>query len=502
VGTSLSSALTLLPAASVVVCALLAALVLARLDNRNERLRAAAGWRPRAGRPRSGAPRPAGADALPAGHRVPTRWVPYLIFPMIPLWWAMGLSFFQWPLIVAPLIYPLCRRRDVRAPRRFGIWLAFLLWTVLSAVEIHSGSRAIAWAWRDSFYVASTILFLYIYNSSERRLPTRTVVNALAALWVLIVVGGWAGVLFPTLSLASPAEHVFPKSLLHNTYFYAHVHLQLAEVQHFLGFREGRPQTFFAYTNAWGSTFAMMTPFALGALAVSRRGVWRRLLQAALVASIVPGVFSLDRGMWLSLAVGLGYATIRLAARHDVQMVAKIVTIVALVIVVIVVSPLGALVAGRFTHKTGDSSRLARDQVAQAQITANPILGYGSPQQATTLTHTQKSVGTESEVFLLLYSHGVPGLFFCAVWLAYTVFRSGRIRRGDSPLIFWTHVALLTACVQVPFYELTERMPIMFAAAALLHRRIAQAAPELPPDALLPRRPRVAPEPASAVVVA
>jgi hypothetical protein len=234
----------------------------------------------------------------------------------------------------------------------------------------------------------------------------------------------------------------------------------------------------------------MLTPFALGALSVARRGLWRRTLQATLAASIVPAVFSLDRGMWLSLGVGLGYAVIRLAARRDVQMVAKVVTIVALALLVIVVSPLGGLVAGRFSHQTGDSSRLARDQVAQAQITANPILGYGAPQQATTLTHTQKSVGTESEVFLLLYSHGVPGLFFCAVWLAYTVFRSGRTRRGDSPLIFWTHVALLTACVQVPFYELTERMPVLFAAAALLHRRIRQAERQpLPPTPQTLQRP-------------
>ena len=75
----------------------------------------------------------------------------------------------------------------------------------------------------------------------------------------MIVLGGWFGVLFPTVSLASPAEHIFPKSLLHNTYFYSHVHLQFAQVQHFLGFKEGRPQAFFAYTNAWGSTFAMTT---------------------------------------------------------------------------------------------------------------------------------------------------------------------------------------------------------------------------------------------------
>ncbi len=203
----------------------------------------------------------------------------------------------------------------------------------------------------------------------------------------------------------------------------------------------------------------------------------------ALAASIVPGVFSLDRGMWLSLAVGISYATIRLAARRDLRRVAHIVTVVALSALLIVVSPLGTLIAGRFTHKTGDTSRLARDQAAQAQITANPILGYGAPNQATSVTHTSKSVGTESEVFLLLYSHGVPGLFFCASWLAYTVFRSGRRRPRDPPVMLWIHVALLIACIQAPYYELTERMPIILTAAALLYRRIAQADAPVPAPA-------------------
>jgi hypothetical protein len=483
-GTSLSALLTLLPAASVVIAALLCGAILARGDNlaesrrRLRRLAVAAASRPAAGSAAgtpNRAPRPAPSRAR--------RWLPYWLYALLPVWWLAGLSFFQWPLIVAPLVYPLMRTTGVRAPRRFALWLAFLLMTVLSATQLSSSSRVVAWTWRESFYIASTVLFLFIYNSSERRLPTRAIVNALAAFWVMIVVGGWFGVLFPTVSLASPAEHIFPKSLLHNTYFYSHVHLQFAQVQHFLGFKEGRPQAFFAYTNAWGSTFAMTLPFALGALSLTPSVVWRRVLLIALAASIVPGVFSLDRGMWLSLAVGIGYATIRLAARRDLRRVAHIVTVVALTALLIVVSPLGTLIAGRFTHKTGDTSRLARDQAAQAQITANPILGYGAPNQATSVTHTSKSVGTESEVFLLLYSHGVPGLFFCASWLAYTVFRSGRRRPRDPPVMLWIHVALLIACIQAPYYELTERMPIILTAAALLYRRIAQADAPVPAPA-------------------
>jgi hypothetical protein len=409
----------------------------------------------------------------PRWAQLPGTWQPYAIFVGLPVWWALGLSFFMWPLIALPLVYPLFRRGELRVPRRFGIWFVFLAWMVASGVQLASPSRAIAWSWRLSFYFSATIIFLYIYNASRERMPTRTIINALAAYWVVVIAGGWIGVVFPTISLASPFEHVFPHSLLNNTYFYAHVHLQVAQLQHFLGFTEGRPQMFFAYTNAWGSTCAMLTPIGLAALAANPGKTWGRVLKATLCLSIVPIVFSLDRGLWLSLGAGLAYAAIRFGALHDMRRVMRVVGAVLVVGALVAVTPLGGLVTARFAHKTGDTSRLARDQAAQSQIASSPLIGYGAPQQAVGVTHTSKSVGTESEIFLLLYSHGVPALFLFGGFMAYTVVRTAKQRSRSSPALFWVHVALLVACLQAPYYELTERMPLILAFAALLYRDIA-----------------------------
>jgi O-Antigen ligase len=409
----------------------------------------------------------------PGWAQLPEGWQPYAVFTLLPVWWLLGLSFFMWPLIVLPLVYPMFRRGELRVPRRFGIWLLFLGWMIASGVELSSPSRAIAWSWRLSFYLSATMLFLWIYNTSRERLPTRTVINALAAYWVIVIVGGWIGVVFPEIQFQSPAEHIFPHSLLNNTYFYAHVHLQFAQLQHFLGFAEGRPQTFFAYTNAWGSTTAMLTPIAIAALAASPGRTWGRVLKVTLALSIVPIVFSLDRGLWLSLGAGIIYATIRFGALRDMRRVAKVIGALVVVALLIAATPLGGLVTGRFQHKTGDTSRLARDQVAQAQITSSPMLGFGAPQQAVGATHTKKSVGTESEIFLLLYSHGIPALFLFFGFMTYTVVRTAKTRSRSSPPMFWVHVALLVACVQAPYYELTERVPIFLVFAALLYRDIS-----------------------------
>jgi polysaccharide biosynthesis protein PslJ len=413
------------------------------------------------------------SSTLPGWATPPRGWQPYAIFLGLPLWWLAGFSFFMWPLIVAPIVYPLLRRGELRAPRRFGIWILFVGWMIASGIELHSASRVIAWSWRLSFYLSATVLFLWIYNASRDRVPTRAVINAMAGFWVCVIYGGWLAVVYPTLQLHSPAEYIFPHSLLNNTYFYAHVHLQVAEVQRFLGFEEGRPQTFFAYTNAWGSTCAMLTPIALAALAAKPGRVWGRVLKVTLGLSVVPIIFSLNRGLWLSLGFGLAYAAVRFGALRDVQRVMRVLGAVIIVGAVIAFSPLGGLVSGRFTHQTGDTSRLARDQAAQSQIAASPVLGYGAPQQNQAVTHTEKSVGTESEIFLLLYSHGVPALFLYGAWMAYTILRTAKTRTRDSPAIFWVHVALIVAFVQSPYYELTERIPFILVFAALLYRDIA-----------------------------
>jgi len=421
-------------------------------------------------RPKARAPR---SSTLPRWATPPHGWQPYAIFLGLPLWWLAGLSFFMWPLIVAPIVYPLLRRGELRVPRRFGIWVLFVGWMIASGIELQSSSRVIAWSWRLSFYLSATVLFLWIYNASRERIPTRAVINGMAGFWVCVIYGGWLAVVYPTLQLNSPAEYIFPHSLLNNTYFYAHVHLQVAEVQRFLGFEEGRPQTFFAYTNAWGSTCAMLTPVALAALAAKPGRVWGRVLKVTLGLSVVPIIFSLNRGLWLSLGIGLAYAAVRFGALRDVRRVMRVLGAVVVVGAVIAFSPLGGLVSGRFSHQTGDTSRLARDQAAQSQIAASPVLGYGAPQQNTAVTHTQKSVGTESEIFMLLYSHGVPALFLFGTWMAYTIVRTAKARTRDSPALFWIHVALIVAFVQAPYYELTERMPFMLVFAALLYRDIA-----------------------------
>ena len=88
-----------------------------------------------------------------------------------------------------------------------------------------------------------------------------------------------------------------------------------------------------------------------------------------------------------------------------------------------------------------------------------------------TPTHKQSNLGTESEIFLLVFSHGVPGLALFLIWMFYTLFRSARWR---STWGFWAHITILVACIQLPYYDVTERIPLIMVAAAIAYREIAR----------------------------
>src|SRR4029079_16755400 len=63
------------------------------------------------------------------------------------------------------------------------------------------------------------------------------------------------------------------------------------------------------------------------------------------------------------------------------------------------------------------------------------------------------------------------GLALFLIWIFYTLFRSGRWR---SPWCFWAHVTILVACIQLPYYDTPERIPLVMVAAAIAYREIAR----------------------------
>ena len=130
-----------------------------------------------------------------------------------PIWWVLGAGALIWPLFSLPMLGRLVmRRRTVRVPRGFGWWLLFLVWMLLSFMQLQ-GDAPLPFLWRVGNYFSATITFVYVYNAPRDQLPARRIVELLAGFWLVTVAGGWLGVLRPYGEITSVVERLLPSEL-------------------------------------------------------------------------------------------------------------------------------------------------------------------------------------------------------------------------------------------------------------------------------------------------
>lgn len=436
--------------------------------------------------------RPATAAlARPGRRRVPQgRGLVYIVL-LYPVAWVLGVGYFIWPILALPLLFSLLRQRRSVFPRGFGLWLLFLGWMLVSAVELDTKLRYALFAWRAATYLAATVLFVFVYNLPRRPAVERRVMLALVLFWAEVVLGGIAGVLFPRFAFHAPFESFAPKALLQDPTGYAYIHPALADLKsRALGFVVGRPKTFFAYTNQWGACIGVLTPFAVAFISRTRRGVARTVVLGLLVASLFPIVISVNRGLWIALAVAFLYAAFRVPAnRTRVLSIAAVGAAVAAVLVL--ATPLHSLVRAR-VHGSATNSNATRASLyhqAIQSVEQSPLVGYGSPRPANTAVGTayqNAHTGTQGQFFLVLFSHGIPGAVLYFGWFVLVLVRT---RRKPSPLAFAAHVAVLVSLVESPFYDFIPTTLCVVAIAAAVALRRAPVAEEA-------RAPRLQPTPA------
>jgi hypothetical protein len=402
-----------------------------------------------------------------------------------PVWWCLGLGAFSWIVFAIPMAWALFRAERIKVPKGFGVWMLFLAWVLLSATRLGGTGEAIGFTWRLLTYLSATVVFLFAYNASPRDLPGRRVATALGALWVAVVLGGWLGVVAPSGSLPSLTEHLLPGSIASDPFVHELVRPSFAQVQNFLGYDLGRPKAPFAYTNDWGSNFGLLLPmFVLGWWG-GRNRLRRRVAPVILLLSLVPALYSLNRGMWLSIGVGLVYLAIGFAARgRSSGMRILVVAVVGLLALLVVVAPLRSIVEDRLNTPHSNEGRELLYVQALDLVGRAPLIGHGAPQDVGG-GKLLPDVGTQGQLWLVLVSQGALG---CAFFVTAIAGAAWKTRRGPT-VPFWCHVTLVVGLVQLPFYDmLPVSLSVMALCAAIALRRVDEpvAIPE----------PAAAPEPA------
>lgn len=389
------------------------------------------------------APSPSGRSAVWASWGA--HWPLTVLFLGFPLWWVLGLRTLM-PMALAMLMADqLLRRKKLSLPGGFAIWALFLAWVAVGvfvlwadapgAVPGGGASRLFVFAYRAMWYFTGTVMMLWVANLRESELPSRWLFQLLGFMFVVSTLGGLLGVLVPTFGFNSIVELLLPHSIRANSLVQAIAHPAAADIENVLGRPEARPKAPFAFANSWGSSMALYLPFFL--VSWWRDGArWQRVLvPVVLVASSVPIVYSLNRGLWICLGLGAaGYLVLQIR-RAKVAPLLIALTLLAVVTIAFFASPLGTIFQERLAHAHSNERRsqlLVQTVVSAAE--GSPVIGFGSTRNVqgsfSSIAGADTPdcsacglppLGTQGHLWLLIFSQGLVGtvLFLGFFWIAF-----------------------------------------------------------------------------------
>lgn len=386
-------------------------------------------------------------------------WPIAALLALWPLWWLLGLADYMIILMAVPMVRNMyrwrrTRERPIKVPPGFGIWVMFLLVTLVSVSTLSltapdtlggpTSHRLISWALRTGGYIGCTILLLYAGSLTEEELPRRQLAWLLGLIGIYCVIGGVAGIGDPSLQLTSPLSVLVPASFAQtNGTLIQMMHPGLSQVQGFLGYAEARPKAPFDFTNNWGNALAITIPWLVVAWWNYGTQKTRIAVVAVVAIGLLPVLYSLDRGLWVSLGCMLLYFAIRYAARGKLAMIGVIVGALAIAVFVISFTPASSLISQRLSHGKSNDGRVSLSIVATKAALSSPLLGYGDTRhqigsgQSIAIGRTancarcgNQTIGGNGQLWLLFITAGFLGAFFYTAFFAYSAWR---YRRDTTP---------------------------------------------------------------------
>ena len=444
-------------------------------------------------RPAVGTTAPATADGAVAvqrtGTRVPwprrratprkpwlrTGWPLTLLYVAFPIWWVLGLSEFIFLAVAVPMGVYLFKHRPIKLPRGSAFWLLFLLWVAVGIVVLtvpapgaqpDGGSlgRYFTFSYRLSLYLAATTALLFIGNTREKDLPTQRISRLLGYMFVFTAVGGLVGTFAAGIEFSSAIEYALPGALRANPFVASLVHPRTSEIQMVLGYAEARPVAPFSYANTWGANYSFFLPFFLISWLGPGAG-WRRYVApVVLIGSAIPVVYSLNRGLWGALTLGLVYVAFRLAAMGKLIALQALVIGFVLAAVLFVFSPLGTLVNDRLAHPHSNDRRSQLSSLTFHSVaTGSPVIGFGTTRKVQgsfasiaggTTAHCPgcgvPPLGTQGTLWSVFFFQGLVGT---GLFLAFFLFQFFRHWRDRWPFALAGCAILLMAALELFVYD-------------------------------------------------
>ncbi len=442
-------------------------------------------------------------------YRLPPSWPIWFSLAGFPVIWFLGITPLVFPLITIPMGISLLRRGRLRVPPGFGLWVLFLITVLASAVALNeqapgtippSGTnRYFAYAMRFVDYVAMTVMMLYVGNSSQRRISQRSVMGAMSVLCGWCIVLGALAVAFPRQSFSSPFVRFLPAGLVQSDAGGETGVLRLSQVQSVLGYAAPRPAAPFVYTNTWGNALSLLLVWFIVLCYIGGTRRMRILAGGLLVLSLIPIIYSLDRGLWIGLLLSVAYIVFRLALRGRIALVTIFAVGAGVLAAVVLVSPLSATIQARLNNGNSDQIRSALATGSLAAVKESPILGYGTTRQTAGSASSiavgksadcskcgNRNIGSTGQLWLLLIAQGAVGT---ALYFGFFVRVLWVYRRDRSPIGMGGGLVILLSFFYSLFYvALLIPLCVTMLSVALMWRNADERRQAIPAAPVRPGR--------------
>lgn len=421
------------------------------------------------------------------GRRLPVWWPVAVVVFGYPVWWLIGVASFMPILMAVVMAWQILRYRPIVLPRGFGFWALFILWVVLGSLTLWVDApgavpgggltRLVPYAYRLAWYLTATIVLVWAANVGRKEVPFAKIAGVLSWMFVITAIGGLLGVLAPHLEIRSLLEFIVPAGLRSNSFVKALIHPAFADVQNVLGRPEARPKAPFPYANTWGSALSLSLPFFLVAWIKHGSKLQRLAAPVMLVVAAVPTVYSLNRGLWASLALGVAFLVFVQGWRGRLVYLVAMGLVGVLAITALVVSPLGTVIGERFENQHSNDRRSELlTKTVEASATGSPIVGFGSTRDVqgsfasiagggtpSCPACEVPPLGTQGHLWLVIFSQGLVGAALFLSFFGSAVLMAIRCR-SEAEIV--ATATLLFLGVQLFVYD-TLGMPFYFVMMAV-----------------------------------
>lgn len=445
-----------------------------------------------------------GHAARPRPARLPAGWPLVALFAGYPLWWALGIGAFAFWIFAVPMAVELVRRhrdlpRGLRVPPGFALWALFLAWVVVGislvglvpAGTLPEGAGYLAPLTRLATYLALTVLLLFVGNLSPAELPDARMAFLLGLLGLYTVAGGLLGTFAPYFEFSSPVEMLLPSSVTGNSHVQALVHPASAQIMDVLGYESPRPKAPWEYTNAWGNNLSLLLIWLVVGW-LCRGTAWRRWTAGATIAlAAIPVVYSLNRALWVGLALSAIFLLYQLLRRGRIVVAAVCSLAAAAAIVALLLSPLADIVTARADNPHSNDGRAAASVEAVRAAVNSPVAGWGSTRDVLGSNASiavgrspdcpscgNNTIGNNGQLWFLLIAHGWVGAALYLLFFAQAVWR---YRRDSTPAGLAALLTLLLMFWYMFFYTaITAPLAVALVSLALLWRHAEADSPNTP----------------------